>query len=330
MRTQISKTLPCLAFMLIFVVACSAAPNTAASVDSTSSPPAEVASPVAARPTPDIRPYLQMDLSGGDAQQGINVAIAYECQACHNGTRPERGPRFTVTGDLPYVLERGEARLADPAYEGQATTNMEYLLEAIFIPQAHVAPGEWALEMPDDYAERIEEEDLAHLLAWMETFNESTAEPAAEEPPTAPTEKESAIDLEMELPAGDALVGELTALSYRCTGCHDNGAFPDVNGPEFSASAGRPPILERAEQRIADAAYAGGATSGQEYLVESILNPAAYLLPGDWVEVMPDTFHEDLTAQDLADLLAWMASFGEPAVPPTTAPGAETANEKAS
>jgi hypothetical protein len=112
-----------------------------------------------------------MDLSGGDPQKGLTAASIYNCRGCHDGVREEKAPRFTAADDMPYILERGEMRIADVAYNGQAKTNYEYILESIFIPQAYVVPGEWTGTMPDNFTERIEEEDLAHLLAWMGTFN---------------------------------------------------------------------------------------------------------------------------------------------------------------
>jgi cytochrome c2 len=377
--------------------------------------------PTAVRPTPDINAYLQMDLEGGDQQHGTNVAIAFECKPCHAGGRTDRAPRFTATDDMPPIMERGEQRIADPTYQGQATTNLEYILESIFIPEAHVVPGEWVGVMQDDFAETIKDEDLPHLLAWLETFSESAvagdpdrgreifmnggahdnykpsnycsschsldgsedrgptllgiAVTAAERVPglsaeeyihqsimdpgayvvegfkqmgrissallseqelkdviaflmtqtsmdstTETTGVETDIDLAMALPDGDPLVGELTALNFRCIGCHDNNTYPNVNGPEFAAGEDLPPIIERSELRIADPAYTGRATSGQEYIIESILDPATYLLPGDWLEVMPDTYHEELTTQDLADLVAWIETFSEKAASPSAAP----------
>ncbi|MFN2134494.1 MAG: c-type cytochrome [Candidatus Promineifilaceae bacterium] len=269
-------------------------------------------------PTVDIRRYSQLDLSGGDPQQGLNVAIAFQCKGCHDSVRPQKGPRFAATDDLPPILERGAMRIADPSYEGQASSDLEYLLESIFVSEAYSVPGEWSVDMPTDYAERIEDEELIHLMAWLETFSEQTSEQTAVPPTAPPADTTSAIDLAMDLPAGDPLVGELVALNYRCTGCHENTVYPDEEGPEFSATADRPSILERSEQRITDPDYTGHATSGQEYLVESIIDPNAYLVPGDFRKVMPATFHEELTAQDLADLLAWMATFSEGAEPGTT------------
>ena len=51
------------------------------------------------------------------------------------------------------------------------------------------------------------------------------------------------------------------------------------------------------------------AAQNAEYLIESIFNPAAYVLPGDWEEAMPDTFHVRITDAELANIFAWIQSL---------------------
>jgi cytochrome c2 len=268
-------------------------------------------------PMPDLKADFQNDYSAGDPLAGELIAIDYNCCDCHvNHLHPGvRGPSFTATDDLPPVLVRGELRMADPAYAGQATTNQEYVIESILLADAYLVPGDWKIPMQSFHGQ-LTETELADILAWLERFGDGDDSSAMTPPDDSAAEKKT-IDLEMDLPEGDPALGELTALNYRCTGCHDNTSFPNVNGPEFAAVDDLPSILERAELRLTDPAYQGSATTGQEYLVESILYPEAYILPGDWLETMPDTFHEELTAQDLADLIAWMETFS--AMEPETA-----------
>jgi hypothetical protein len=68
------------------------------------------------------------------------------------------------------MLERGEVRIADPAYEGSASTNWEYIIESILFPEVYVVPGSWVEPMPTDFSDRLTEQDLADILAWMDTF----------------------------------------------------------------------------------------------------------------------------------------------------------------
>jgi cytochrome c2 len=257
---------------------------------------------------PDISAYFQADYSGGDRVAGEQIAIDYNCRDCHmNIQHPGvRGPDFAAVGDLPSILERGEQRMADPAYAGQATTNQEYVIESILLADAYYAPGDWKVPM-QTFNGVLTDQDLADILAWLETFSDTETGT----PPNDTAVSEETIDLAMELPQGDPLLGELTALNYRCTGCHDSGVYANEDGPEFASGEGMPPILERAELRLSDPAYSGSATTDQEYIIESILNPEAYIVSGDWRETMPVTFHEDLTAQDLADLIAWMETFSD-------------------
>jgi mono/diheme cytochrome c family protein len=420
----------CFCILGVILAACGGA---SAATDAPTATPWLTIPPTAVVPTPDIGVYSGMDLVGGDPQQGLNVAIAFQCKGCHDGTLAEKGPRFTATDNLPPILERGELRIGDPAYEGQAATDLDYILESIFIPEVHMAPGEWAVTMPDDFAGRIEEEELSHLLAWMQTFGSTaetpveTAEPqAAEEVQAAadpqrgreiffnggahesyqqkfacttchsldgtvsgedasgpsllgvadragervpglsaeeyiresivdpaafltPTYRngmtkfggrylsaeelddliaflltlrgeevpevdirptpEVDVDLGISLEEGNAARGrQLPAVTYRCAGCHANDEIAGY-GPPFVSTDDLPPIRERGELRISDPAYEGRAATNEEYLLESILVPAVYIVPGEWKEKMPNAFHMVMSDQELADILAWLETF---------------------
>jgi hypothetical protein len=79
-------------------------------------------------------------------------------------------PVFEAAEGVPGMMERGELRIADPAYEGKATTNREYSLESILLPQVYIVPGEWGDPMPTTYAARMTDQELANILAWLETL----------------------------------------------------------------------------------------------------------------------------------------------------------------
>ena len=287
-------TIICFFILGFTLTACGGASAATASPTAVPLPP--TAAPTAVIPTPDISAYLQMDLSGGDPQQGFNVAIAYECQGCHAGVRPERGPRFTATDDLLPILERGELRIADPTYEGQAATSTEYLLESIFIPEAHLAPGEWAVTMPDEFAEKVDEEDLAHLLAWMETFG------AADDAPAETSKSEVADEI---LAIGDPERGrdifmnggahELYKPEYACATCHT------LDGSKSDHGYGGPSLLgiaTRAGDRVPGLA-------DEEYIRQSIMDPAAYVAEG-YGNKMSNVAIQWLTEEELDDLAAFL------------------------
>lgn len=130
-------------------------------------------------------------------------------------------------------------------------------------------------------------------------------------PPTSSPTTENEIDLQTEIADGDPLLGELTALSYRCLGCHVDGGADDHYGPRFASTEDLPRIMERGELRIVDSGYEGRATTNREYIIESIFLPEVYIAPGDWhnPNPMPTDYHQRMTDTDLADIMAWMDTF---------------------
>ena len=123
-------------------------------------------------------------------------------------------------------------------------------------------------------------------------------------------------DITIDLPEGDAERGQALAMygggkgldgyTPNCWSCH-MGSRP--SGPIFAASEELPAIGERGAIRISAADYAGAATTPEQYLVESVVLPRAYVFAGiGWVD-MPEDFGERLSRQHLADLVAWMLTL---------------------
>ena len=111
---------------------------------------------------------LNIELPEGDPETGLNRAVKFRCFACH--IQDETGLPLESYGELPSIGERGEIRLSDPAYQGRASTNEEYLLESILYADVYIVPGDWDLEMPTYLADVMTEQDIADVLAWMGTL----------------------------------------------------------------------------------------------------------------------------------------------------------------
>lgn len=110
-----------------------------------------------------------------------------------------------------------------------------------------------------------------------------------------------------DLPAGDAVRGgELYAsIELGCSGCHMGGVVaPNITGTAV-----------RAAQRVADVPELQGY-SVEQYLVESILVPNAYLVPNEGnatysaagTSIMQQNYSTRIDAQDLADLVAYLGT----------------------
>ena len=112
-------------------------------------------------------------------------------------------------------------------------------------------------------------------------------------------------DITVELPAGDAARGEAIAVAQGCTGCHVSQPV----GPAWAASASQPGVGDRAETRWQQADYTGTATSAQQYLLEAVVLPNAYVVEGFAENLMPQTYGNALTDQQAADLIAYLLTI---------------------
>ena len=111
----------------------------------------------------------------------------------------------------------------------------------------------------------------------------------------------------MSLPAGDPRAGAALAQSAEagCSACHELAPV----GPAWAQEGSQPGIGDRAEQRVTQADYNGEAGSPEQYLLESIVNPYAYVVEGYDANLMPGDYGDRLSAQQAADLIAYMFSL---------------------
>lgn len=100
-------------------------------------------------------------------------------------------------------------------------------------------------------------------------------------------------DMETSLPEGDALAGEALFKRLGCGGCHNFEGENGQNGPSLLN------VGEKAED------MREGYTA-EQYIRESILLPNAYIYPGYRPGIMPDDYGDRLSAQELADLIAYL------------------------
>ncbi|MDE0197687.1 MAG: hypothetical protein OXK78_05800 [Caldilineaceae bacterium] len=95
---------------------------------------------------------------------------------------------------------------------------------------------------------------------------------------------------------GDAERGLDLTVPHNCIGCHvTDNSLVDV----------APTWLEIADTAVGRAEQLGLAGPAL-YLYTSIINPNDYIVDGYTSDVMPETYSEDLSEQDLADLLTYL------------------------
>jgi nitric oxide reductase subunit C len=114
-------------------------------------------------------------------------------------------------------------------------------------------------------------------------------------------------------PASDDPV-ELGEVLFRssppaCFSCHSTSPGVVLSGPSLAG------IGSRAQEVIADPDYEGSATTAEEFIRESILQPSVYIHPGSPTfaargqSVMPDNYDETLTAEEVDHMVAYLSTL---------------------
>jgi mono/diheme cytochrome c family protein len=231
------------------------------------------------------------------------VLFANQCSRCH-GTQGTGIPGLCPPLNDRYFFDQ---RLKDVGWSGTledyivATASSGRLISTR--PQQY--PGGGMPAMPsfsDQYGGPLREDQIRNIAAfimnWETTATLVQAAPTPAGPPVG-------TGITKQLPAGDATRGEALAASLGCTACHIAAPV----GPAWMASGSEPGIGTRAGTRFTASGYSGKATSAEQYLFESIVQPGAYVVSGFADGVMPATYGNTLTDQQLADLIAYLLSL---------------------
>ncbi len=112
-------------------------------------------------------------------------------------------------------------------------------------------------------------------------------------------------DLLVAIQASDASAGATIALmsSPTCIGCHSLDPAAMMTGPTWH-NVGDISVAH---------AMAAGLPGPAEYLHQSIVNPGQFVVPGFTAGVMPGTYGDSLSQDDLATLISYLlAQNGQP------------------
>jgi mono/diheme cytochrome c family protein len=157
---------------------------------------------------------------------------------------------------------------------------------------------------------------VVYIVNWGEAFKDASGQiPSAT---ATPNPNAVGSDITVQLPAGDAARGQTLAQGRGCTACHV-AAAPGASlvGPAWMAeqSADGKGVGTHAAERLADAGYAGAAAGPEQYLLESIIQPSAYIVPGGTTysangqSTMPANYPQLLEKQEVADIIAYLLTL---------------------
>ena len=235
-------------------------------------------------------------------EQGA-VLFEAQCSRCH-GTQG-----LGITGLCPPLNDRYffDQRLTEVGWSG---TQEDYIVATVSSgrlastrPQLY--PGQGVPVMPafsEHYGGPLRDDQVRNIAAFIMNWQETATEVAVPEIPTGPV---VGTDITKELPEGEATAGEALAASLGCTACH----ITTATGPAWLPSAEMPGIGERAATEFSLPEYSGNATSAEQYLFESIVDPNIFLASGFASGLMPQNYGATLTDQNMADLIAYLLSL---------------------
>jgi len=233
------------------------------------------------------------------------------CATCHglDGKGSPRAPALNT----PDLLVNGK-RLADAGFAG---TVHDFILLTVSAgrPRASAAFAQYPQRMPtwsQDYGGPLRDDQINYIVAYVMNWAPrlQNATPEATQAAVTPV----GTDITQKLPAGDPTAGQAVVKAQACTACHiSQGGAPTV-GPNWQpdASNNNQGIGTRAPERIKAADYHGKATSGDQYIFESIVDPNAYIVPGNpsyapgGKSIMPPDFATKLSGQDVANVIAYL------------------------
>jgi mono/diheme cytochrome c family protein len=225
------------------------------------------------------------------------------CRGCH-GPQGEGTPGLCPPLNDKYFFT---SRLKDVGWSGSLEDYVVATVSSgrLASTRPDLYPGNVSPAMPawsDHYGGPLREDQIRYIAAFVMNW-ESTAPDRAQAPVLAGPPVGT--DIAQQLPAGDAAKGEALATSQGCVGCH----VASTTGPAWLPTPDQPGIGARAETRPNEPDYTGAATTPEQYLLESIVQPQVHIVPGFETIQMPNTYGQTLTAQDAADLIAYLLTL---------------------
>lgn len=238
-----------------------------------------------------------------ESRQVEQGALIYEsnCRSCH-------GPQGEGIPGLGPPLNRAD--LFNGEYFsaiGWSGTLHDFLSSTVSAGRPLPTEGtSFAGRMPtwsEVYGGPLRLDQVENVVAFIMNWGERAV--AGIEPTEITDDLMMGTDIFVELPEGDPERGRELSADLACSVCH----IESENGPPWEATGGLPGMGVRGEIRIQQENYTGDASTGDQYLIESVVDPKIFEVEGYIEGLMPANFGEQITLQDMADLLAFLKTF---------------------
>lgn len=239
---------------------------------------------------------------GRAIEQGA-ILFDAQCSRCH-GTKGTGIPGLCPPLNDRYFFDQ---RMVDVSWSG---TLEDYIVATVSSgrlasTRPQVYPGQGTPAMPafaDTFGGPLREDQIRMIADYIMNWQETAT--VVEVPPT-PSGPVVGTDITKTLPEGDVAQGEALATSLGCTACH----IAAPTGPAWLPTGSEPGMGTRAETRVTQPDYTGEAEDAHQYLFESIVAPDVYVVPNFPPGIMPQTYGNQLTDEDMANLIAYLLSI---------------------
>jgi mono/diheme cytochrome c family protein len=108
---------------------------------------------------------MALDLSGGDVTAGQQKYASFGCAACHSAPG---GAAYNFAPTAGTYARVQNVRLRLDQFSGY--TAEQYLAESILYPSRYIVPGGEAVQMPANYADQMDLQDLRDIIAYISTY----------------------------------------------------------------------------------------------------------------------------------------------------------------
>lgn len=253
-------------------------------------------------------PARMTDFADGYKGRSIEAGAAIfsaNCALCHgaNGEGSGRAPTLNTQDLLGYTAKERKdetpSRLKEIGWSG---TPRDYVLAAVSggRPRASVQFSTYAERMPtwsSQFGGPLRQDQIINVVDFV--MNWKADAPVAPLATATPNPNAVGTDLNIELPKGDAANGELLfngkgPIVYPCASCHALAKDVKIVGPSLFGMA-------------TTAATRKAGYDATKYIHESIVLPNDYIVEGfASPSAMPITFAQQMTKQDLADIIAFL------------------------
>ncbi len=224
----------------------------------------------------------------------------------------------TVAFDGSGIAENGVEYMAEshacpncyvsPGYGKRGTNDRESPMPAIHKPPISLTIDEMvAIDTWTYVREGIDAPSIDDMRAAYEKFI-----PEDERPQASAGGDEAGGGENPLLATGDEPLPEIFEKA-QCILCHVIPGIPGADEGDFGPELY---VKTNAPKRIKDKGYTGAASSVQEYILESIMNPNLYVVPDFDEDLMPDDFGTTLNAKTLFRIVNYISKLEKGKDPP--------------